>query len=426
MARLSLFLPPFAGDYSGACSVLFGMDCLVVVVDAGCCTRNYVEYDETRWKGARKATFSAQLRTLDALLGDDSTLVEQAAQTACELGVSCTAVIGTPVPALVGMDVEGIAREVEAASGLPAVGVPTTGFETYEMGVARALEALVGRFALKGELARGPGCESRSSSKRSSAGRPQVNVLGATPLDFMTTEALTMLTAGLQEAGFDIAFSTAGDYGPQDVCAAGRADASIVVATAGLSTARLLEQELGVPYVVGRPFAPDDFEVLADQVRSLLDGMHGEGAPACNGERSDCEGVQTVLLVGDQVAMNSLRSCLHSMLAQANVLCRVQVASFFGWDPSQAEPGDRRLRSEADLEDWACSHSGAAIVGDPLLRLVPALADLAFFGLPHEAVSSTLFHDWGVCRDSEALIAGLGRFVRRLAQGAYAENPLSL
>lgn len=426
MARLSLCLPPFAGDYSGACAVLFGMDCLVVVVDAGCCTRNYVEYDETRWKGARKATFSAQLRTLDALLGDDSALVEQAAQTARDLGVSCTAVIGTPVPALVGMDLEGIAREVEAASGLPAVGVATTGFETYEVGVACALEALVGRFALEGELARDPGRGDCLSSVRSSTGRPQVNVLGATPLDFMTAEALAMLTAGLQEAGFDIAFSTAGDYGPQDVRAAGRADASIVVATAGLSTARLLEQELGIPYVVDRPFAPDGFKALAGQVRSLSGVVHGERAPAYSGERANCEDVQTVLLVGDQVAMNSLRSCLRGMLAQANALCRVQVASFFGWDSSQAEPGDRRLRDEADLEDWARSHSGAAIVGDPLLRLVPALADLAFFGLPHEAVSSTLFQDWAVCRDGEALIAGLGRFVRRLAEGVCAETPLSL
>lgn len=48
MARLSLFLPPPAGDYSGAAGVLFGLDCLVVLVDAGCCTRNYTEYDEPR------------------------------------------------------------------------------------------------------------------------------------------------------------------------------------------------------------------------------------------------------------------------------------------------------------------------------------------------------------------------------------------
>ena len=46
MARLSLFLPSFAADYSGVCSCLFDLDALVVVADAACCTRNYIDYDE--------------------------------------------------------------------------------------------------------------------------------------------------------------------------------------------------------------------------------------------------------------------------------------------------------------------------------------------------------------------------------------------
>ena len=49
MARLSLFLPSFAADYSGVCSCLFDLDALVVVADAACCTRNYIDYDEPRW-----------------------------------------------------------------------------------------------------------------------------------------------------------------------------------------------------------------------------------------------------------------------------------------------------------------------------------------------------------------------------------------
>ena len=91
MARLSLFLPPPAGDYSGAAGVLFGLDCLVVLVDAGCCTRNYTEYDEPRWARRRKTAFSAQLRTLEAVLGDEERIVEQTAEGVRELGVSCPA-----------------------------------------------------------------------------------------------------------------------------------------------------------------------------------------------------------------------------------------------------------------------------------------------------------------------------------------------
>ena len=48
MNNLSIWLPPFAGDYSGACSALFDFNALIILNDAACCTRNYVEYEEPR------------------------------------------------------------------------------------------------------------------------------------------------------------------------------------------------------------------------------------------------------------------------------------------------------------------------------------------------------------------------------------------
>ena len=39
MGKLSVYLPPFAGDYSGACAALFDFRCLIVLCDAACCTK---------------------------------------------------------------------------------------------------------------------------------------------------------------------------------------------------------------------------------------------------------------------------------------------------------------------------------------------------------------------------------------------------
>ena len=175
MARLSLFLPPPAGDYSGAAGVLFGLDCLVVLVDAGCCTRNYTEYDEPRWARRRKTAFSAQLHTLEAVLGDEERIVEQTADGVHELGVSCAALLGTPVPAVTGMNLPGIACDVVARAGVPALGIETCGFETYERGASRAFKALVSRFAHASE----------ASATRDEAAPLRVNVLGLTAQDFM-------------------------------------------------------------------------------------------------------------------------------------------------------------------------------------------------------------------------------------------------
>lgn len=419
MAHLSLYLPPFAGDYSGACSVLFGLDCLTVIVDAGCCARNYVEYDETRWEGSRKAAFSAQLRTMDALMGDDSRIVEETASLARETGASCVALVGTPVPALVGMDLGGMAAEVEASCGIPAVGVSTTGFEAYDVGASQALTALLRAFC---------GDRPRTAVRRGS--RPSVNVLGATPQDFMTAAALQELEDGLREAGLSIGFSTAGAYGLDDVRAAGSADASVVVSASGLAAARWLEDRRGVPYVVCRPWTAEDFVRLAVVVEKPAQGARaGEkgafppavAAPSAaratalpagaNGAMaSGGAGFASVLLVGDQVAMGSLRPHVRRMLRQAGFAGTVSTASFFSWDGGLAEPGDVPLADEAALEDWVRAHSDAAVIGDPLLRRIPALQDVAFFGLPHEAVSSTLFQDFGACKSAQQAVAELAGF----------------
>lgn len=598
MARLSLFLPPFAGDYSGACSVLFGMDCLAVIVDAGCCTRNYVEYDETRWLGSGKSAFSAQLRTLDALLGDDARIVEDAACLARESGAACVALVGTPVPALVGMDLQGVAAEVEAACGVPAVGVSTTGFETYESGVAKALEALLRRFALQEGMAGGfgdedagavanevsagclmsgdgaapadiavapsvnivdassadiaetssvdgeaerlcrgreflpagdasYGCDLKRAETPAAAAssRLRVNVLGATPQDFMGAEALAELEDGLRAVGLDLAFSTASSYTPADVAAAVRADASIVVAASGLPAARLLRAECGVPFVVGRPFASEDFERLAECARhmdrsgradcarrakaaraaiskdagfaerAVLSGEEGAAVPAAPAARtadslsgpvaqemavSEGENVQNVrkstglegdmllwehrdarehrgafaalpagdaanrcftmntqvtaeisgeklpvLLVGEQVAMNSLRPHVCRMLQRAGMAADVCVASFFAWEDALAEPGDVRLRSEGALQDWAREHPNAVYAGDPLLRRIPEISDAPFFALPHEAVSSTLFESYDACRSGARALSELEAFFDALERERAGQAVLS-
>lgn len=451
MARLSLFLPPPAGDYSGAAGVLFGLDCLVVLVDAGCCTRNYTEYDEPRWARRRKTAFSAQLRTLEAVLGDEERIVEQTAEGVHELGVSCAALLGTPVPAVTGMNLPGIACDVEAQAGVPALGIETCGFETYERGASRAFKALVNRFAHASEAA----------MSRDEAAPLRVNVLGHTAQDFMGEADMQACLGWLQEAGLEIAFSSAGSYTLDDVAAAGQADASVVVAWSGLAAARELQQRCGVPYVVGKPWCAEDARMLAKLVRKaaggetqsgplcmwneereatisvaeLADSLEaaatGEGAigtpkttpdvttgaaeavgsttasmskPACTApadedihETADPTlapaTLSPILLIGEQVAMCSLRMHVRAALAQASLSAPVVVATRFSADSALAEPGDLSEIGERELIAWAHKNPGFTWVGDPLFERIPAFAGHGAAILPHEATSSTLYTD---------------------------------
>lgn len=359
MARLSVYLPPFAGDYSGACAALFGLDCLAVIVDASCCTRNYTEYDEPQWRGRRKSTFSAQLRTIDAVLGDDAQMVAQVERAVRELRPACVALVGTPVPAIVGMDLAGMARTVERACGVSAFGLATTGFETYERGAALAFETLAARFVR--------GTEAGAQPAAAAPGRRRANILGALPQDFADAQNLAAIEEWVRGQGFDLAWSTAGDYTLADVAAAGAADASLVVSTSGLGAARMLEQRFGVPYQVGCPAC-------------ALEALAAGGALAApDGDR--------VLIVHDQVIGNAMRAWLRGQGDGR----QVHVASFFSMDPALQQPGDFALGCEADLVRYAEEHPALGVVGDPLLQRVPGIAPDRFAPLVHEAVSSNLF-----------------------------------
>lgn len=414
MAKLSMFLPPFAGDYSGACSVLFGLDCLTIIVDASCCTRNYVEYDETRWKRRRKSTFSAQLRTIEATLGDDERIVSQIERAVGELGPSCVALVGTPVPAIVGMDLDGMAHEVEERCGLPAIGVATTGFDTYEHGASLALRKLVDRFAgassgegspasglcagsagtgLRGSDRDG-GCGrcgesegARSQGARSQGSRPRANVLGLTPQDFMSEERMRAVEDAVRAEGFDLAWGTAGDYSLADIERAAHADVSFVVAWSGFAAAQLLDKRFGVPYRMG-------FPLDAGNAAAIL----GSGLPAAIGDDS-LVGAAEILIVHDQVVGGTVRAALRArfgdpVLASEPALApepRIAVASFFDMNPNMMQPGDFRIESEAQLIAYLEANPNAAVVGDPLLRRFPGFGGRPFVPFPHEAVSSTLF-----------------------------------
>ena len=170
MAKLCIYLPPFASDYTGVCSALFDMNCLIAINDANCCTARYVYWDEPRWEENVRPVFSTQLRTVDAILGNDEKVIDAVSQMAKGLSISQIALVGTPVPAITGMDMEGIACEIEDRTGICTFGFSTTGFGYYDCGIAAAGKELIRRFTKKAD--------------RSPIIPHSVNILGMTPLDY--------------------------------------------------------------------------------------------------------------------------------------------------------------------------------------------------------------------------------------------------
>lgn len=409
MSRFSLFLPPFAGDYSGVCSVLFDVDCLVVILDAGCCTRNYAEYDEPRWERKRKATFSAQIRTMDAIMGDEEGIIAEVLEAASALEPSCIAVVGTPVPAIVGTDVAGLAAEIEERSGIATLGFPTNGFDTYEKGVSKALSALAKRFAARVD---------------SHAVQPCVNLLGSTPLDDAGFAQVAFVERELAARGVACAFSGAGRYGLADIAQMANASASVAVSWGGLAAARHLERAFGVPCVAGLPLTTRQLDAVAALAKDAsARGLSGVSAAPCEAGVSDqgADEAPCVLLVGDQVMMNAVRALLHE---RAKALSEddsvrgagVAVASFFSMDRKLSASRDFALREDGDLLEYARRNPEVLIVGDPLLGELLSACENDFAPLVHPAVSSTLWADAAVPSDAAAWEAWADGVLARLTR----------
>lgn len=344
MKKLLKHLSPFAPDQSGAVSALFECGGLIVICDAGGCTGNICGFDEPRWFSQHSAVFSAALRDMDAILGRDRALVGKIQDAASVLNPAFTALIGTPVPAVIGTDYRALSRMVQKATGLPCLAFETTGTAFYDCGVSRAHLELFRQFAL-------------DDAERQPAATA---LIGATPLD-LSCRGNAPVCQSLRNAGFPQCTVCGMGAGLDSFRHAAGHSINLVAAPAGLAAAQYLQKRFGTPY---RPFFPE----------SLL--------PDCPPEEC-CQ--KRILVIHQQFAANALR---HRMI-QAGA-ASVDVASFFQLADEYRQPQDFILQGEEDFADKVASGGYSLIAGDRALR--HALPDYRgeWLDFPHFAISGEL------------------------------------
>lgn len=142
MKDLFRFLSPFAPDLSGAVSVLFELEGLIVICDAGGCTGNTCGFDEPRWYTKKSAIYSAGLRDLDAILGRDEKLLDKIGHALESVEVKFIALVGTPVPAVIATDYQALSQLCQKRFDLPTIYIDTNGMESYVDGQVKAYQAL--------------------------------------------------------------------------------------------------------------------------------------------------------------------------------------------------------------------------------------------------------------------------------------------
>lgn len=368
MAKLSLWLPPFAPDYSGAAAVLFDLNTVTAMHDASGCTGNYTGYDEPRWYGSQSAIYCSGLREIDAVLGNDNKLIKKMEAAARDIKPDLIGLIGSPVPMVIGSDLKGIAEELECNTGIPGFGFDTTGTAYYDKGAFMAASALLDRFA----------APAKSEDRR-------VNILGALPMDYYKGEELRLLRKLLEERGYQVGMTFAMNYTLKELKETRRAEVNIAVSRFGYLTAKYIEKRYGIPYLCGFPAGDETkeewFEKL-EQVRREKQSVIFHPA-----EKETAKRQLQALVIGEQVMANAVRGGLHEVLGNIGVT----VGCLYGLEQALSRDGDLNLTDEKEIKTAVNDERYQLIIADPFLKvLLEEGSTKQFVPFAQYAVSSKL------------------------------------
>ena len=337
------FTTPFAPDQSGAVSVLYDMDGICVICDAGGCTGNICGFDEPRWfgHGRRSAVFSAGLRDMDAILGRDDRLVEKLADAAEQIPAEFAAIVGTPVPAVIGTDYRALCRMATNKTGLPVLGVNSDGMEYYDRGMEKTYLALLETFCrpdaegvapaddLTGDPADHPSADpfkapadaaafnnAAGEEKESAADEtPILGIWGYSPLDYAGILSEQELRQWAEEQGYARVLCPGAGTSVEDLKKIGRAQKNLVLSPAGAAAAKWLEKQYGTPW-----------EYCIPRAEQILEKTAGDLAAA---DSRPCGKSEKVLVVHQQ----TLARALCGLLLEKGI--RARAAGFFLQNPEE-------------------------------------------------------------------------------------------
>jgi nitrogenase molybdenum-iron protein alpha/beta subunit len=363
MNQTARIISIYAADTSGVCSALYEYGGMTVIHDASGCNSTYTTHDEPRWYDKKSMMFVSGLTEKDAVMGNDDRFINDLIISANELKPAFIALCASPLPAMIGTDLEAIAYAVESETGIPSFAVKTNGMNSYIYGVANAFLDIAKRF-IKDDMT------DKSDSLR-------VNLLGMTPLDFPKKESYLSLVKFIKDAGFELNACVGMETSLSEIEALANADVNLIVSSSGKLLADYLYDEYNIPYVKGVPYGIG----FADKIKEAL--IKASETKENIDATSDYREAGNVAILGESIMSASLASALLlDKGIKANVLETVGDGDF-----DILKSFDLSVDDEKKLENELKKYD--IIIGDPLFK--PICADKKFIELPHEAFSGRCF-----------------------------------
>ena len=237
----------YSSDEFGVCSALYELGGLVVMHDASGCNSTYTTHDEPRWYDMDSMIYISAISEMEAILGDDSKLIQDIVETSSRLKPKFIAIVGAPIPYMTGTDYDAISAIITEETGIPCFGFPTNGMQYYTQGVSLALAKITDYYCEGASQSSGGFDESESSvAQQVESNVIKVNILGATPLDFSINSTLDSIKKWISDSGMKLQACLAMGSTLEDIKTAGAADVNLVISYGGLESARILKDKFNM------------------------------------------------------------------------------------------------------------------------------------------------------------------------------------
>ncbi len=373
--KVCMYLPPFAGDYSGVCSALFDLGGMICIHDAAGCTGNYTHFDEPRWFGSEAMVYCTSLRKMDAILGDDEKFINRIINHAKENNPKFIAIVGSPVPNVIGFDFNGVAKSIENRTGIPSFGFATAGIKgSYKDGLVMASIALLKYY------------ESNPDKREEISEGKYVAIPGISPLD-ISQDIYEKLQSIVTDTEVNL-IESVGDYGslaylqnPEKIAL------NLVFNQAGLEVAKYMEEKYKTPYIMGIPVGENAIADYKKLINAVISESSHESFLGKIYETPDSR--KKGLIMADGVVGLSIRSYLRKQGLDADV---VSISGKI--DEAYYASG------EDEIVEWINGDYEFVIADSLVLELVETEA--LKIVLPHYAVSSRVRKDenWDFLSDT--------------------------
>ncbi len=394
MNQTARIISIYAADTSGFCSALYEYGGMVVIHDASGCNSTYTTHDEPRWYDKKCMMFISGLTEKDAVMGNDDKLIDDLIIAAEKLKPEFIALCASPLPAMIGTDLDAIAYAVEQETGIPSFHVKTNGMQSYITGAGNAFVELAKRFIddeqnadkenafnsdsdISGLAESADTNDISKNNQTDSDTKIKVNIIGITPLDFPKKENCESLKKFIEDSGFTLNACIGVDTSLLEIKRLPDADVNLTVSSSGKPLCEYLYENYDIPFVKGVPYGIGFAEKIKDFLKESAKEKRNIDAT------SDFRKEGKVAILGESVLSASLASAFF--IDNGINACVIETVGDGDFDILKHY--DFRCEDEAYLEELLNDFD--VIIGDPLFK--PICHNKRFVSLPHEAFSGRCF-----------------------------------